>query len=109
MAGDMTRADSEFKDAIALDPSVPKAHNSLGVIEARRGRTSEAIEWWQRAVEVDPRDYQTLFNLGQLLIEQGRSGDARPFLERYVRVAPRSLEADDIARVRRWLTQTPHR
>ena len=59
------------KAALAIDPDVARAHNSLGVIAAREGRMPDAIEHWKRAAALDPRDYQTLFNLGSTLRGRG--------------------------------------
>jgi Tfp pilus assembly protein PilF len=92
-----------FEAVLDIDPGVARAHNSLGVIAAREGRTDEAIERWRRAVALDPRDYQTLFNLGVTLRKAGREAEARPYLEAYLKAAPAALERRDIARVRTWL------
>jgi Flp pilus assembly protein TadD len=82
---------------------VARAHNSLGVIAAREGRTADAIGHWKRAAALDPRDYQTLYNLGSVLRRAGRTDEARPYLEAYLRAAPRR-EAPDVAKVRAWLS-----
>lgn len=104
MSRDLPRARQSMEAALALDPGLARAYNSLGVIAAQEGRPDEAVARWRRAVELDPRDYQTLFNLGTTLRSQGRVDEARPFLEAYLRRAPAALEARDLARVRQWLS-----
>jgi tetratricopeptide (TPR) repeat protein len=106
MSGDRDRALAAFTEALAVDPSLARAHNGLGVIAAERRDYTTALEHWRRAVELDPRDYQTLFNLGDLLIKLGRPADARPYWQRYLDAAPAAAEAADRARVRQWLTSS---
>jgi arylsulfatase A-like enzyme/Flp pilus assembly protein TadD len=103
MAGSRDAAQRSFEAALAIDSSVARAHNSLGVIAMTEGHGEEAVEHWQRAVELDPRDYQTLFNLGDTLRRMGRDAEARRYLEAYLREAPLALERRDIERVRAWL------
>jgi arylsulfatase A-like enzyme/Flp pilus assembly protein TadD len=105
MDGRLDQARAAFEAALALDPGQARAHNGLGVVAARENRTADAVEHWKQAAALDPRDYQTLFNLGSVLRRQGRPQEARPYLEAYVRVAPARLEAQDVARVRAWLSQ----
>jgi tetratricopeptide (TPR) repeat protein len=96
-------ARAAFEAALALNPSLARAHNGLGVIEAETGRPAAAIERWQETVRLDPRDFDALFNLGLLLRKQGRAAEARTALERFAREAPPALYAADIRRARGWL------
>jgi tetratricopeptide (TPR) repeat protein len=107
MSGDRDKASQAFTEALALDPSLARAHNGLGVIAAERKDYAAALEHWRRAVELDPRDFQTLFNLGDLLVSLGRAEEARPYWRRYLATAPAGLEASDRARVARWLSNHP--
>jgi arylsulfatase A-like enzyme/Tfp pilus assembly protein PilF len=103
MARDYGRAKEAFEGALALNPNMARAHNSLGVIAAETGNADEAIERWKRAVQAEPRDVDTLFNLGSLLRQRGRIAEARLYLERFLKEAPPALYGRDIARVRGWL------
>jgi arylsulfatase A-like enzyme/Flp pilus assembly protein TadD len=105
MRGDSEAAARAFEEAVAADPAAAGAHNGLGVIAAGAGRREEAVGHWRRAVEADPGDYRTLFNLGATLLQLGRSAEARPVLEAYLRRAPDETEAEDVARVRAWLSR----
>ena len=100
MRGDDAAAAARLREAIAVNPTLARAHNSLGVIAMRGGRGDEAIEHWKRAVELDPEEFDTLFNLGTLLLRQGSVAEARPYLERFVATAPPALYARDIERLR---------
>jgi Flp pilus assembly protein TadD len=103
MAQDLPRARGALERALAMNPGLARAHNSLGVIAARSGRPEEAIDHWRRAVEIEPREFDTLFNLGMLLLRRGRPAEARAYLERFVQSAPAAAYAQDIARIRDWL------
>jgi tetratricopeptide (TPR) repeat protein len=107
MAGDRDRASSAFTQALAVDPTLARAHNGLGVIAAERKDYPAALEHWRRAVELDPHDFRALFNIGDLLIATGRAAEARPYWQRYLDIAPPGLEASDRARVARWLSNSP--
>jgi arylsulfatase A-like enzyme/Tfp pilus assembly protein PilF len=107
MSGDRDRASAAFTEALKVDPTMAKAHNGLGVIDAERQDYESALSHWRRAVELDPRDHQTLFNLGDLLIRIGRPTEARTYWERYLAVAPPGQEVTDRARVSRWLSNRP--
>ena len=103
--GDRTRARQALESALDLDPSLARAHNSLGVLASIEGRDEEALARWKRALEINPGDYQTLFNLGFTLRKRGRMAEARPYFEAYLRAAPRALEARDIGRVEQWVRE----
>jgi arylsulfatase A-like enzyme/Tfp pilus assembly protein PilF len=107
MTGDRERASTAFIEALALDPTLARAHNGLGVIAAERKDYPTALEHWRRAVTLDPSDFRTLFNLGDLLITLGRPAEARPYWQRYLAAAPPGSEASDRARVQRWLSKQP--
>jgi Tfp pilus assembly protein PilF len=103
MARDYARARAAFESALKEEPSLSRAYNSLGVVEAQTGYADRAITLWKKAVELNPREYDTLFNLGDLLVHEGRPGEARAYFEAFVRRAPPALYAADLARVQAWL------
>ena len=107
MGGDGDRAAKSFTEALAIDPSLARAHNGLGVIDAERKNYDSALAHWRRAVELDPHDFQTFFNLGDLLIKIGRPAEARSYWERYLAEAPAGAEVSDRARVEHWLSKHP--
>jgi hypothetical protein len=46
-------ADSAFRRALSLEPSMGVAHRLLGDSAALRGRFADAIEWWQRWMRLE--------------------------------------------------------
>jgi cytochrome c-type biogenesis protein CcmH/NrfG len=45
---------------LELNPRLPLALNTMGVVYARQGDFAHAVQSWQRAVEIDPRQYDAL-------------------------------------------------
>lgn len=70
--GEVDRAVSELRRAVAIHPGYGRAHASLGHALLRQGRRSEAIEHYRRARALGWTDARTANNLGFLLIEAGR-------------------------------------
>ncbi len=107
MAGNRESARAAIEQALELDESIARAHNTLGVIAAVAGQIEEAITHWRRAVALNPNDYQTLFNLARTLEKKGDLTAARSYYEAYLRAAPAALEARDIEKTREWLAKPP--
>jgi tetratricopeptide (TPR) repeat protein len=93
-----------LEKALALNPRLAGAHNTLGVIAAQSGQADAAIEPWKEALALEPREYDTVYNIGRVLWNEGRTDEARPYLERFVREAPAVTYGKDIALVRAWLS-----
>lgn len=92
-------AEAFARQAIVADPSLAKAHTTLGVILARTGRKGEAIETWKRGVALDGGELDALYNLTVLLVEAGRLDEARRYAQQFVTSAPPGL--DGIEQMRR--------
>jgi len=68
--------ESLFRDTLAKNPAAWPAHNDLGVILAKRGNYSEAINHFMASLECKPDNCEAHLNLGQALALQGRFGEA---------------------------------
>jgi Tfp pilus assembly protein PilF len=104
MAGEREPAREAFEAALGLNPSVARAHSSLGFMEAESGRVNEALDHWRKALALDPREGEKLLTLGALLWRRGRPAAARPYLDLFVAAAPPALYAREVERVRGLLT-----
>jgi tetratricopeptide (TPR) repeat protein len=84
------RAEAErlARRALEIDPTLAKAHTTLGVALAESGRKADAIESWKRAVALDGREFDALYNLVVLLTEAGRADEARQYARQFVATAP---------------------
>jgi Tfp pilus assembly protein PilF len=67
-----------FREAVALDGTVPIYHNTLGLLLLELGRPDMARESFQRALSLDPGYADAHLNLGVSMAEMGRWQEAVP-------------------------------
>ena len=83
--------------ANALNPSTAGASKevlfTLGEIEAARGNTDAAVQWYQKASADDPNWGKPLLRLGLTSLKKGDRTDAAAQLQRVMAVDPTSAEA----------------
>ena len=101
-ARDLPGAEQTLRHAVVLNPNLPGAWTTLGVVLASTGRRPEAMDAWKRALQIDASELNALFNLTVNLVEAGRLDEARAYGERFVALAPPALQRD-AATVRRLL------
>ncbi|HVR03521.1 MAG TPA: tetratricopeptide repeat protein [Polyangia bacterium] len=65
------RAESCYRQALALDPGLAAAHANLGGIAHRRGDATEARAAFERGLALDPDQVEARFNLANLILEGG--------------------------------------
>ena len=51
-ARDVAGAETELRQALALDPGLASAYTALGVVFMQKNATGDAVEAWKRAVEI---------------------------------------------------------
>ncbi|HEY7372671.1 MAG TPA: tetratricopeptide repeat protein [Polyangia bacterium] len=69
--GDEARAESCYREALALDPGLAAARTNLGGLAYRAGDTSRAKEAFEAALALDPDQPEARFNLANLVLESG--------------------------------------
>ncbi|HYW39866.1 MAG TPA: FG-GAP-like repeat-containing protein [Terriglobales bacterium] len=93
-----TEARQSFERALTLRASYPdtlaNSWNNLGLLDAREGRTGEAIGYFQEALKLSPDHLIALANLGSAYRQQKRWDDARKTYERALQVGPNDAEAN---------------
>ena len=104
MTGDRTGARGQFDAALAMNPDLPRAHSSLGILDLEDGRTAEAVAHWKTATAADAREFQTMLVAGLSWGRAGRTAEARVALQFFVDNAPADRFAGEIARARALLT-----
>jgi Tfp pilus assembly protein PilF len=72
----MAPALAALKEAVAVDPTVAKYHDTLGVVYLELRRPDLAIEALSKAVDLDPRLADAQFHLGTAYAESGRWEEA---------------------------------
>jgi tetratricopeptide (TPR) repeat protein len=86
--GKFDRARTLYEKALALDPNQLDARTNLGVIEARSGHLTRAIELWQPAFDHAPGRSSIGMNLARTLCEEGKIEDAKKNVSRILRFNP---------------------
>ena len=107
-SGDVRRqklieAERFARRALEVDPALPDAHTTLGVILSTTGRKPEAIESWKRAVALDAAQFNALYNLWLELADAGRRDEAVVYGRQFVATAPPAFFKPDIDRIQRYL------
>jgi tetratricopeptide (TPR) repeat protein len=87
-AGDMVKAEQEFRDAIALDPKLARAQFGLGNVYVRLGRLAEAEQSFKAALASDPKLAAAQANLGVVYYQTGQLAQAGAAFEAALRLEP---------------------
>lgn len=83
-------AEQDFAVWIARSPS-PKAFNSRGFFEARRGRVAAAKADFLRTLELDPKNGVALRNLAEIARAEGKLESASGYVSRLLDQSPRDV------------------
>lgn len=82
-----------FEKALALAPDNSRIESFLGLVESRRGKTSEALEHYRKAVSLDGSNLRALYSLATETERQQTDtsdSDALKLLDRILRVRPQN-------------------
>jgi Tfp pilus assembly protein PilF len=99
-ARDVAGAETELRQALALDPGLASAYTALGVVFMQKNAAGDAVEAWKRAVALDGTEFNAMFNLIDVLSRAGQLDAARPYAEQFIATAPPQL-AREVEAVRR--------
>ena len=84
----LERAFELAKKALALNDSLPNAHNLLGHVYLWKKQHEQAIAEKERAVALDPNNADSYADLGEALMWAGRPEEAIPLVEKAMRLNP---------------------
>ncbi|MGI8959114.1 MAG: tetratricopeptide repeat protein [Bryobacteraceae bacterium] len=88
---------TEYRRAIALNPSAPELHFHLGRAILLQSHSLEALQQasaeFGAELRVSPEDSASEFQLGQIAQAQGKTADAKLHLERAVSLSPGFVQA----------------
>ena len=90
--GYLDRAGAAF-NSLADGVPLTEVYNNIGVVDSRRGRRSQAVEYFTKAVEADPSDADYHFNLALALFKSGDNAGAGRQLRDVLRLRPGDAEA----------------
>ena len=101
MAGNLTDAESAYKDALAFDGENATAHNNIGFVYGQQRRWEKAVKHLKTALQINPQMDMAYTNLGQVLMNTGSVQEGLKQLEIAVELNSRNTQAwDNLARVR---------
>lgn len=89
--GNYKEAESEYRQAIKLEPKSETALNNLGVVLNEVGRAGEAAEILKQAVAIDPTNGIAYYTLAKALTKQGLYADAIAAARKSIELAPTDL------------------
>jgi TolB-like protein/class 3 adenylate cyclase/Flp pilus assembly protein TadD len=98
----LNKAREAAEKAISLDPSDPLAHRTLGILELRSRRASQAVSAYERALAVAPNDPDLMIDMATALVYVGRAEQAVERINRAMRTNP--LQAERYLGVLGWST-----
>jgi tetratricopeptide (TPR) repeat protein len=99
---------------VELDPSLPHAHDAIGVLHLTSGDTDQALAAFERAYTMDPDHWRSAFHAARAHSTRAEYEQAKVLFEQSLRSAPNNVEAmtqlafeylrtSDIVSARRWL------
>jgi len=90
---DRAEAESQYKQALAVNPFDEQSECRLGDIAARNDDLKEGDARYTRAVQLRPSDPDANLGLAKVLMAMGQPQKAQPLLERAIQLDPTSAVA----------------
>lgn len=84
-------AEADYRHALQVRPGYPEAHNNLGQLLARTGRSNEALSEFDKALDINlyMEPWVARCNKGQTLFQLGRKEEGLAEMRTCIRIAPR--------------------
>jgi protein O-mannosyl-transferase len=90
---EVKQAETEFREAIRLQPNLAGAHNNLGVALLRQGHTDEAMGEFKSAASIDLWYAEPHVNMAAVLLARGSTNEALQEFENAVQLDPQRSDA----------------
>lgn len=82
-----------LREALRLEPSMPRLRARLGSVLAATGKPHRALQMYLRDLRDDPGNIDTLLDYGELLIDLGRLPEAAEKFRRVLEIEPANIDA----------------
>jgi len=93
LEADLEDADRASTKAIEIDPGLPQAYASRGVVLALKQRYSEAEREFETALQLNPKLYEAYYYCARACFSQGKLDQTAELLEQAAAVRPESFDA----------------
>ncbi len=80
--------DALYQTTIDRNPSCWMVYNNLGLLVMHRGRTDEAMSYYQKALQIKPDHVYALNNLGNVLASRGQWDEAIAYYRKALSIEP---------------------
>jgi tetratricopeptide (TPR) repeat protein len=91
--GQYETAESEFQEALRLEPRNADAFRELATAYDSMGKPDKAEATYKRAIHLAPDNWSSIKQLGVFYFNKGRLAEAEPYLREVVRLTPDSAKA----------------
>ncbi len=91
--GEFARARWCLREALRLEPGLPRVAARLGTAYAAMGMKQRALQLYLRDLRDDPGNIDTLLDYGELLIDLGRLPEAAEKFRRVLELEPANVDA----------------
>lgn len=98
LKGQLAKAEVFLKRAVEIEEN-SQALSLLGTIAYERGRLSEAIEAFQKAVRLDPDDEDALYQLGLCYLDRGWTQKAAERFQSALELNPNRIEYQEASKL----------
>jgi tetratricopeptide (TPR) repeat protein len=82
-----------LKEALRLEPGLPRVSARLGTVYAALGKPQRALQFYLRDLRDDPGNIDTLLDYGELLVELDRLPEAAEKFRRVLELEPANVDA----------------
>lgn len=91
--GQWRRAEWCLREALRLEPGLPRVRARLGLVVAEQGGVERAVQLYLRELRDDPGAIDTQLDYGDLLVRLGRLGEAAERYRRVLELEPANIDA----------------
>jgi Flp pilus assembly protein TadD/predicted aspartyl protease len=93
-SGLFEEAEQRYKEALAIDPELPRGHHGMARALAARTKLTEAMDQAQAALRLSPRDLEIHHTIGTIYERMRRFEEAAGAFTNYVNLLPNKDRSD---------------